>query len=77
MTKNKPDLQTTPTNQTIFESDRVLLLGQVTKKKEKVRHSNFLKFLSARHTNGTFGFARYTGQPFAKPNEPLFHVIFN
>ena len=26
----------------------------------------------ARRTNGTFGFARHTSQPFAKPKEPFF-----
>jgi 5'-nucleotidase len=26
----------------------------------------------ASRTNGTFGFARYTSRPFAKPKEPFF-----
>jgi hypothetical protein len=30
-----------------------------------------LKFYASR-TNGTFGFARHTSQPFAKPKEPFF-----
>jgi hypothetical protein len=27
---------------------------------------------TANRTNGTFGFARHTSQPFAKPKEPFF-----
>jgi hypothetical protein len=57
MTENGLDIQTTSTNRTDFETDRVLLLGQVTEKKEKAHPSHFLKFLFASRTNGTFGFA--------------------
>jgi hypothetical protein len=32
----------------------------------------FLKTILASRTNGTFGFARHTSQPFAKPKEPFF-----
>ncbi|MBK9635420.1 MAG: hypothetical protein IPO64_13250 [Bacteroidetes bacterium] len=32
---------------------------------------NILKFFTSR-TSGTFGFARHTSRPFAKPKEPLF-----
>ena len=32
----------------------------------------FLKSILASRTNGTFGFARHTSQPFAKPKEPFF-----
>jgi hypothetical protein len=32
----------------------------------------FLKTILASRTSGTFGFARHTGQRFAKPKEPLF-----
>jgi hypothetical protein len=49
-----------------------LLLGQLTEKEEKAHPSHFLKFLFANRTNGTFGFARHTSQPFAKPKEPFF-----
>jgi hypothetical protein len=49
-----------------------LLLGQVTEKEEKAHPSHFLKFLLASRTNGTFGFARHTSRPFAKPKEPFF-----
>jgi hypothetical protein len=34
---------------------------------------NILKF-SASRTNGTFGFARHTSRPFAKPKEPFFAI---
>jgi len=45
MTNNGLDIQTTSTKQTDFQTDRVLLLGQVTEKKEKANPSHFLKFL--------------------------------
>jgi hypothetical protein len=32
----------------------------------------FFNSILASRTNGTFGFARHTGRPFAKPKEPLF-----
>ena len=34
--------------------------------------AHFLKTILASRTNGTFGFARHTSRPFAKPKEPLF-----
>lgn len=72
MTKNGLDIQTILTKRTDFQTDRVLLLGQVTEKKEKADPSHFLKFLLASRTNGTFGFAQNTSHPFAKPKEPFF-----
>ncbi len=72
MTKNGLDIQTISTMRTDKRTDRILLLGQVTEKKEKAHPSHFLKFLFASRTNGTFGFARYTSQRFAKPKEPFF-----
>jgi hypothetical protein len=72
MTKNGLDIQTISTKRTDKQTDRVLLLGQVEKKKEKAHPSHFLKFLLASRTNGTFGFARHTSQRFAKPKEPFF-----
>ncbi|MFZ4672228.1 MAG: hypothetical protein ACOYLT_09475 [Flavobacterium sp.] len=72
MTKNGLDIQTISTKRTDFQTDRVLLLGQVTEKEEKAHPSHFLKFLLASPTNGTFGFARHTSQRFAKPKEPFF-----
>jgi len=69
MTKNGLDIQTISTKRTNFQTDRVLLLGQVTEKEEKAHPSHFLKFLLASRTNGTFGFARHTSQRFAKPKE--------
>ena len=47
MTKNGLDIQTISTKRTDFQADRVLLLGQVTQKKEKANPSHFLKFLFA------------------------------
>ena len=72
MTKNGLDIQTISTKRTDFQTDRVLLLGQVTEKQVKADPSHFLKFLFASRTNGTFGFARHTSQRFAKPKEPFF-----
>jgi hypothetical protein len=72
MTKNGLDIQTISTKRTDFQTDRVLLLGQLTEKEEKADPSHFLKFLLASRTNGTFGFARHTSQRFAKPKEPFF-----
>ena len=34
--------------------------------------AHFLKTILASRTNGTFGFARHTSRPFAKPNVPFF-----
>jgi len=73
MTKNGLDIQTISTKRTDFQTDRFLLLGQLTEKEEKADPSYFLKFLLASRTNGTFGFARHTSQPFAKPKEPFFN----
>jgi hypothetical protein len=47
MTKNRLDIQTISTKRTDFQTDRVLLLRQVTEKKEKAHASHFLKFLFA------------------------------
>jgi len=33
--------------------------------------AHFLKTILASRTNGTFGFARHTSRPFAKPKEPF------
>ena len=39
--------------------------------------AHFLKTILASRTNGTFGFARHTSRPFAKPKEPFFaHASF-
>jgi len=74
MSKNGLVIQTISPKRTDFQTDRVLLLGQVTKKKEKANPSHFFKFLLASRTNGTFGFAQYTRQCFAKPKEPFFAI---
>jgi hypothetical protein len=34
--------------------------------------THFLKTILVSRTNGTFGFARHTSRPFAKPKEPFF-----
>lgn len=47
MTENRLDIQTILTKRTVKQTDRVLLLGQVTEKKEKANPSHFLKFLLA------------------------------
>jgi len=72
MTENGHDIQTILTKRTDFKADRVLLLGQLTENKEKANPSHFLKFLFTSRTNGTFGFARHTSRPFAKPKELFF-----
>ena len=54
MTKNGHDIQNMSTKRTDFQTDRVLLLGQVTEKEEKAHPSHFLKFLLASRTSGTF-----------------------
>lgn len=50
MTKNGLDIQTISTKRKDFQADRVLLLEQVTEKKEKANPSHFLKLLLASHT---------------------------
>jgi len=72
MTKIKLDIQTITNKWTDFQTDRVLLLGQVTENTEIANSSHFFKFLFASRTNGTFDFARYTSQRFAKPKEQFF-----
>ena len=72
MTKNGLDIRTISTKRTDFQTDRVLLLGQLTEGKEKTHPSHFLKFLLASRTSGTFGFAQHTSPRFAKPKEPFF-----
>lgn len=47
MTKNRLDIQTISTKMTDFQTDRVLLLGQVKGKEEKANPSHFFKFLLA------------------------------
>ena len=68
MTNNGLDIQTRSTKRTDFQTDRVLLLGQVTKKIEKALSSDFLKFLLASLTNRTFGFAP-TSEAYASQNQ--------
>jgi hypothetical protein len=72
MTENGLDIQTISTKRTDLQTERVLLLRQVTEKKEKADPSHFLKFLSASRTNCTLSFAQHTSQPFEKPKEPFF-----
>ena len=71
MTKNELKIKNISTKRTDFQTDRVLLWGQVPETEEKAVPSHFLKFLFASRTNGTFGFARYTSRPYSKPKEPF------
>lgn len=66
MTKNGLDIQTISTKRTEFQTDHVLLLGQVTEKEEEAHLSHFFKFLLASRTNGTLAFA-HTAQ--ANPSD--------
>ena len=45
MNNNGFDILTISTKRTDFQADHILLLGQVTEKKEKADPSHFLKFL--------------------------------
>jgi hypothetical protein len=74
MTKNGLDIQTISTKRTDFQTDCVLLLGQLTEKEKKSFPSHFLKFLLSNQTNGTFGFAQHTSRPFAKPKRAVFQT---
>lgn len=72
MTEKGLDLQTISTKRTDNQAYRVLLLEQVTIKREKAHSSHFLKFLLASRTRGTFGFApTHKANPSVKPKEPL------
>ncbi len=75
MTKNGLNIHSITTKRTDFQADRVLLLEQVTEKKEEAHPSHFLKFLLASPTNGTLGFVRYTSRPFSKPKEPFLSTL--
>ena len=79
MTKEGLDIQTISTKQTDKQTDLVLLLGQLTKEKEKeiASPSNFLKFLFANRIpkafGNTYGFApTHQSHASAKPKEPFF-----
>lgn len=39
--------------------------------------AHFLKTILVNRTNGTFGFARHTSHPLAKPKEPFFANALN
>jgi len=72
MTKNVLAIQIISTKLTDKQADRILLLGQVTEKKEKNHPSHFFKISFCLPTSGTFNFALPANQLFAKPKEPLF-----
>jgi len=72
MTKNGLNIQTISTKWTAFKPDRVLLSRQVTEKKKKAYPSNFLKYLFASRTNGTFGFVRHSS-PLHKAKKAIFY----
>lgn len=44
MPKNGFDIQTISIKRTEFQTDRILLFGEVTEKKEKAHLSHFIKF---------------------------------
>lgn len=62
MTENRHGIQTKLTKRTDFQTDRVLLLGQVAQKKENATPSHLLKYLLARRTSPRI----------VKPKEPFF-----
>ena len=73
MTENGLNIQTISTKRTDNFADRVLLLGQLTDKKENAHPFHFLKFLLASRTNGTLAFAPpHKADPSAKAKEPFF-----
>jgi len=76
MNENGLDILTISTKRTDFQADCVLLLGQVTEKKEKANPSHSLRFLLTSRTFSTFGFALITSQHFAKPKELNFYPRF-
>ena len=53
MTDNRHDKQTISTKGTDFQPDRILLLGQITEKKEKSDSSHFFNFFLTKHTTGS------------------------
>ncbi len=77
MNRNIFDIQTISTKRTDKQAKRFLLFRQVTIEIEKADPSHFLKFLLVKLTNGTFGFARHTSRPFAKPKEPFWGDHFD
>jgi hypothetical protein len=77
MTENRLNIQTILTQRTDKQAECDLLSRQVTIEKEKANPSNFFKFLLAKRTNGTFDFASYTKQNFAKPKELFFQSTDN
>ncbi|MBK9151434.1 MAG: hypothetical protein IPM26_10725 [Saprospiraceae bacterium] len=77
MTEYGTNIETILTTSTDNLADRVLLLGQVTEKKEKAHPSHFLKFLLASRTNGILAFApNAQANPSAKAKEPFFPTPF-
>ena len=68
MNNNELDIQTGSTKWTDFQTDRVLLLRQVTKNIEKALPSYFLKFLLASLINRRFIFAP-TNEAYASQNQ--------
>lgn len=62
MTKNGLDIKAISTKRTDFKTDRVLLLEQVTQKKEKANPSHFLKLLLASRTLAHLVLPQHTKQ---------------
>lgn len=63
MTKKGLNIQTILTKQADLQAEHVLLLEQLTEKKEKAYPSHFLKFLLAISINGTFGLPNTQANP--------------
>lgn len=68
MTKNGHNIQTISTKRTDFQTDRVLLLGQLTEKIEKANPSHLLKFLLANRTLAHLVLPQRTKPPL-QPNQ--------
>jgi hypothetical protein len=76
MNKNGLDIQIISTKWTDFQTDHVLLFGQVKEKREKA-HPSFFKFLLTSRIPKAFGSTfsfdpSLKANPSAKPKEPIF-----
>jgi len=72
MTENGFDIQTITTKRTDKQADYILLLRQVTEKKEKAHPSHFSRILLASRKNSTLLFTRNTALLFENPKSRFF-----
>lgn len=73
MTKKGLNIKTISIKWTDFQTDLLLLLVKVTKKKAKANPSHVLKFLLSIHTNGILGFApTHIAVPSTNPKEQFY-----